>query len=191
MNNLEESLMGEYTMRENMSGVSFADPFAPKTEQTLTPTEMTSGIDAQLALVSARTLTQLVWRGGEARDHMRAVWQHDGALLSIVYPLLSDVHNEMHATRSLCIDRTIASDNNCPLDAFFIDVLAVAPPRFRPLKVMGEALVKNDCRIFRARMQTINNTNTHVLLHYEWSWKTRRQCAPVRSLSRVAWLRTR
>ncbi|XP_014670360.1 PREDICTED: DNA-directed RNA polymerase I subunit RPA1-like, partial [Priapulus caudatus] len=82
----------------------------------------------------------------DARKHLREVWKNSGQLLGKLFPSL---------------EAGASPDNLCPLDFFFLDVIAVPPSKFRPLNVLGDRKFENSQSL---NLQSIMNEN--LILHH-------------------------
>ena len=72
------------------------------------------------------------------REHMRKLWQNDEVMFGYLYPAL----------------KAIKCDN--PTDVFFINVIPVVPPKFRPILRVSGRIREN------ARSVGLNNILTEV-----------------------------
>jgi DNA-directed RNA polymerase I subunit RPA1 len=59
------------------------------------------------------------------RDHLREVWKNDRELFGELYPVL----------------KTVNCEN--PTDIFFLEVIPVIPPKFRPMNAVNGTAVEN------------------------------------------------
>ena len=71
------------------------------------------------------------------------MYQHDGRLLSLVYPFLQCASYDQWSLRRLKSTLTAGDQYECPLDVLFLDVLAVAPPKFRPPRILNGSLYEH------------------------------------------------
>jgi len=111
-----------------------------------TQVEPSSNLNSEAADMSSGPGEHAYLTPQEVQSHLRQVWHNDRDILEQVFKVF----------------HVISANDENPIDAFFINVLPVCPPRFRPLAVMGEQRFENPqtanmCKVLKDKinMQTI------------------------------------